>query len=206
MVSLRDSQAKKAASSNRPLLEAIRHRWSPRAFDTRSVEREKLLTILEAARWAASANNLQPWRFIIALRENESEFHAMLSVISEHNQSWAKNAPVLLLAVVNELRPDGNRNSHAEHDTGMAMAHIALQATELGLYTHMIGGFSADKARETYAIPEGYRPITAMALGYYGDVSQLTEQQQQREAAERQRKSLSELVFSGQFGQAAIED
>jgi nitroreductase len=206
MVSLRENQAKKAASSKRPLLEAIRHRWSPRAFDSRPVEREKLLTILEAARWAASANNLQPWRFIIALRENEAEFQVMLSVLGENNQSWAKNAPVLLIAVVNELRPDGNRNAHAEHDTGMAMAHIALQATDLGLYTHMIGGFSADKARETFSIPEGYRPITAMALGYYGDVKQLNENQQQREEAERQRKPLSELVFAGQFGQAVIED
>jgi nitroreductase len=197
---------KKAALTNRPLLDAIRHRWSPRAFDSRLVEREKLLTILEAARWAASGNNLQPWRFIIAERENEAEFQAMLSILNEHNQSWAKNAPVLLLAVVNELRPDGNRNGHAEHDTGMAMAHIALQATDLGLHSHMIGGFSAEKAREVYAIPEGYRAITAMAIGYHGDLEQLSEQQQQREHAERSRKPLSEIVFAGAFGQAAIED
>lgn len=206
MVSLRTKLAKKAAQTHRPLLEAIRQRWSPRAFDTRPLEREKLLTILEAARWAASSNNLQPWRFIVALRENEAEFEAMLSILNERNQEWAKNAPVLLLAVANEQRPDGSRNGHAEHDTGMAMAHIALQATELGLFTRMIGGFSADKARETFGIPEGYRPLTAMALGYYGKLEQLNEQQQEREQAERHRKPLSELVFSGQFGQAAIED
>lgn len=206
MVNLRETQAAKAVQTQRPLLEAIRQRWSPRAFDSRPVEREKLITILEAARWAASANNHQPWRFIIALRENEAEFQAMLSVLSERNQEWAKHAPVLLLAVVSELRSDGSRNGHAEHDTGMAMAHIALQATELGLFSHMMGGFSVEKARETFAIPEGYRPLTAMALGYYGKLEQLNEQQQQREMAERQRKPLSELVFSGQFGQAAIED
>jgi nitroreductase len=206
MTSLTATQVKKIALTNRPLLDAIRHRWSPRAFDSRPVEREKLLTILEAARWAASGNNLQPWRFIIAERENEAEFQAMLSILNEHNQSWAKNAPVLLLAVVSELRPDGNRNGHAEHDTGMAMAHIALQATELGLHTHMMGGFSAEKAREIFAIPEGYRALTTMVIGYNGYLDQLSEQQQAREQAERSRKPLSEIVFSGQFGQAAIEE
>lgn len=196
----------KAAVTKRPLLEAIRQRWSPRAFANRPIEREKLLTILESARWAASSNNLQPWRFIVANRENEAQYQAMLAVLNERNQDWAQNAPVLLLAVVNELRPDGSRNAHAEHDTGMAMAHIALQATELGIFSRMIGGFSAEKARETFAIPEGYRPLTAMALGYYGSLEQLNEQQQARELSERQRKPLSELVFTGQFGQAALED
>jgi nitroreductase len=206
MGNLRENRAAKAVQSQVPLLEAIRQRWSPRAFDSQPVEREKLLTILEAARWAASSNNHQPWRFIIALRENEAEFQAMLSILMEYNQDWTKDAPVLLLAVVDELHADGSRNAHAEHDTGMAMAHIALQATELGLFTHMMAGFNADKARDTFAIPKGYHALTAMALGYYGKLEQLNEHLQQYELAERQRKPLSELVFSGKFGQAAIED
>ena len=188
-----------------PILDVIRDRWSPRAFDTRTVEREKLLSVLEAARWAASSSNLQPWRFIVATRENEADFAKMLGVIKEGNQEWAQNAPVLILAVSKMHRDNnGTENRHATHDTGMALAHLTLQAKALDLGVRMMGGFYPDKARAAYNIPEGYEPITALALGYHGDPETLSEQRREMElASNRSRKPLNEIVFSGDWEKPA---
>jgi nitroreductase len=191
----------KPAVTSVPILDVIRERWSPRAFDTRVVEREKLLSVLEAARWAASSSNLQPWRFIVATRENEADFAKMLGVIKEGNQEWAQNAPVLILAVSKMHRDNnGTENRHAIHDTGMALAHLTLQATALDLGVRMMGGFYPEKVREAYNIPAGYEPITALALGYYGDPEMLSEQRRELElATTRSRKPLNEIVFSGDW-------
>lgn len=187
----------KPADTSVPILDVIRERWSPRSYDSRPVEREKLLSVLEAARWAASSNNLQPWRFMVATRDNEAEFAKMLAVIKEGNQEWAQNAPVLIIAVSKMQRDNGNENRHATHDTGMALAHLTLQAKALDLGVRMMGGFYPEKAREAYNIPEDYQPITALALGYYGDIEQLSESRREQElSTERYRKPLNEIVFS----------
>lgn len=193
----------KPAVTQYPILDAIKNRWSPRAFDTSLVEQDKLMSVLEAARWAASSMNTQPWRFIIATRDNEAEFEKMLSVLKERNQVWAKNAPVLLLAVARDEHDGGYINNHAGHDTGQALANLTTQATALDLYVRMMGGFYADKAREVFNIPEGYTPITALALGYLGTLEDLDESFQDREQSPRTRKPLSELVFAGEWDNVA---
>jgi len=178
--------------------ELIQNRWSPRAFDNRPVETEKLKAIFEAARWAPSAMNEQPWRFIYATKDNPEAYEKLLSTLVEANQVWAKEAPVLIVAVAKtDYSSFDARNSHAWHDTGMATANLALQATELDLHLHVMGGFSADKAREVLGIPEGYEPVSVIALGYQGDADQLSEPLKERETAPRNRKPLQEIVFNG---------
>lgn len=204
MASPQQTRLNKPAETDYDILDVIKNRWSPRSFDpNRLVEPEKLLTILEAARWAASSMNTQPWRFIIATRDNEAEFEKMLSVIKEGNQTWAKDASVLLIAVARNEHDGGYANRHAQHDTGQALAYLSLQATELGLSLRMMGGFYPEKAQEIYHIPEDYTPMTAVALGYQGTLEQLSEQHQAKEQAPRTRKALSEIVFAGDWEQSA---
>lgn len=183
----------------------IRHRWSPVGFDrARSIEGATLLSILEAGRWAASSSNLQPWRFIVARRDNPSEFRKLLSVIREGNQPWAQHAAVLMIAVAHKLRGPGVPNRHAGYDLGQAVAQMVLQALEHGVYVHQMGGFYPDKTREAYRIPDEYEPYAAVAMGYRtSDLGHLGDGHRQREAAQRERRSLADQVFSGHWAQPA---
>ncbi|MGJ3239282.1 MAG: nitroreductase family protein [Anaerolineae bacterium] len=193
----------KPAATEYPILDVIKNRFSPRTYDPRPVEADKLRLILEATRWAPSSMNTQPWRFIIAQRQHDEQFAAMLDVLNEGNQAWAQHAGVLMIAVAREEHDGGYPNKHAEHDTGQALAYLSLQATELGLHLRMMGGFSADKARATYGIPEGYHALTAVALGYLGALEQLDEAGQERERRPRTRKPLSEWVFADRWEHTA---
>lgn len=184
-----------------PVHDPLRRRWSPRAFSDQSVEPEKLLSLFEAARWAASSFNEQPWYFIVTRKEEPSEFGKMLSCLVENNVTWAKNAPVLMLSVAQlNFAKNGKPNRHAFHDVGMAVANLIIQATTMGLFVHQMAGFSVDKARDLYGIPEGYEPVAAIALGYPGSPDSLSEPLKQRELAPRERKSQDEFVFSGVWG------
>ncbi|HEY4652699.1 MAG TPA: nitroreductase family protein [Pontibacter sp.] len=175
----------------------IQNRWSPRAFDSRPVEPEKLAALFEAARWAPSAMNEQPWRFMYATKDNPEAYEKLLSTLADANKVWAQHAPVLILSVAKVNYSMGSPNAFAWHDTGMATAKLALQATELGLHLHIMGGYSTDKAREVLGIPEGYEPVSMIALGYQGDADQLPEPLKARELAPRSRKPLQEIVFNG---------
>ncbi|MBC5995023.1 nitroreductase family protein [Pontibacter cellulosilyticus] len=180
----------------------IEKRWSPRAFSDTTVEQEQLETLFEAARWAPSAMNEQPWRFIYATKEDAEAYERLLSCLVEANQVWAKNAPVLFLSVAKTTYDfNGNANKHAWHDVGMATANLVLQATELDLHVHLMGGFSADTAREVLGIPEGFEPVSMGAVGYVGDPETLPEQLKTRELAPRQRKPLSQIAFNGNWEQ-----
>jgi nitroreductase len=194
----------KHALVDHPILEPIAHRWSPYAYDDRPVEREKLLSCLEAARWAASSYNEQPWIFIVAERNDHVEFERALDCLQEANQAWAKHAGVLMLTAVSRtFRKNGSPNRVAEHDLGQAAAYLALQATMQGLQVHQMAGVNLTKVRQTYSIPEGYDPHTAIAIGYAGKPpSGIDEQLLQRDATTRPRKPLSEFVFSGVWGQS----
>ncbi len=194
---------KKPAPVAYPIHELLQNRWSGRAFASRPVEPEKLCAMLEAARWTASANNGQPWRFILATSDQPDEYARMLALLSERNRQWAQHAPVLLLTVASLIHESGYQNRHAWHDTGMALAQLTMQATADGLMVHAMGGFNVDAARETYAIPEGFDPVAVVAIGYYGKLEDLDEFNQGREIKERTRKPLSELVFSGTWQQSA---
>ena len=183
------------------LHELIEKRYSPRAFSEEPVEEEKIVSLLEAARWSPSSMNEQPWRFIVGVKGKGETFHKIYDTIFELNQVWAQNAPVLILAVAKEFN-DRNKqdNRYAEYDLGQAIAHLTLQATSLNLYLHQMGGFNPDKARKLFNIPDDYIPISVIAVGYLGNVDALPEQLKVREKAKRNRKELSELVFDESFG------
>jgi len=194
----------KIAETQAPIHELIRRRWSPRAFAELPVEPDKLLSLLEAARWAASASNEQPWAFLVATQQDPKNFAAMLGVLVEFNQTWANKAPVLILTFAHtQFEKDGKPNRHAFYDLGQAAASFSLQATALGLAVHQMAGFNVQSAREGFAVPEGWEPVSVMALGYPGDPDSLTEKLRQRETAQRHRKPLDTFVFSGTWGHPA---
>ena len=192
----------KLAAAQYPLHELIVRRWSPRAFADRSVEPATLARLLEAARWAASCFNEQPWRYIVATRDNPAEFARMLGCLMEGNQVWAKHAPVLMISVAKlTFAHDGKANRHAFHDLGAASASMTFQATALGLYVHQMGGIFVDKARETYGIPEGFEAVAGIALGYLGDAATLPEALREREKEPSKRQPLEAMVFGGRWGE-----
>jgi nitroreductase len=195
---------KKPAETRIPIHDLIRNRWSPRAFESRAVEPEKLCALFEAARWAASSFNAQPWSFIVATRDDPANFKKILDSFVEFNQGWAKNAPVVMLSVAAmNFAHNQEPNRHAFHDVGQAAANLALQATALGLELHQMAGILPDKARELFAIPDGYEAVAGMALGYPGDPSSLPEPLRKREEEPRTRKALESFVFAGTWGNSA---
>ena len=194
----------KAADNQYPVHDLLRQRWSPIAFSEQQVEPEKLCSVLEAARWAASSYNEQPWSFIVATSDNQEEFNRLLSCLAEGNQIWAQNAPVLMISVAKlSFERNGVENRHAFHDVGAALANLAIQATANGLFIHQMAGFDVPKTKETYGIPEGYEPVEAVALGYMGDPQALNEKLQQRALAPRSRKPLEDFVFFGNWKQTS---
>lgn len=194
----------KPADAKYPIHDLIRQRWSPRAFADRPIEPEKLRSLLEAARWAPSSFNEQPWSFIVATRDNRQEFDRLLSCLVEGNVAWAKNAAVLMLSVAElKFEHNGKPNRHAFHDVGLAAENLVVQATSLGLVVHQMAGIHVDKAREVYQIPEGYEAVAGIAIGYPADPATLPEPQRQRELAPRTRKPLESFVFTGRWGQAS---
>lgn len=195
----------KPAETQYPVLNAIRDRWSPRAFADTPVESAKLGSLFEAARWAASAFNEQPWRFIVATKDDPAEYDKALGCLVEANQAWAKAAPVLVLTVISTtFKKNGNDNRVAQHDLGQAAAHLTLQAAALGLATHQMAGVDLDKVREAYSVPDGFEPQTAIAIGYPGDPDTLPEGwARDAETAPRSRNGFGEFVFTGKFGDAS---
>jgi nitroreductase len=152
----------KPAETAYPVLDLIRRRWSPLAFAPTPVEKEKLLSLFEAARWSASSFNEQPWSFLVATKENPAEFETMLECLVEGNRPWAKNAPVLMISVAKlAFERNGQPNRHAFHDVGQAMANLSLQAVSMGLFVHQMAGFNVAQARTVYGVPEGFDPVAA---------------------------------------------
>ncbi len=195
---------KNAAKTEFPVHDLIRLRWSPRAFSDRPVDPEKLRSLFEAARWAPSSFNEQPWAYLMATREDPEGFARLLSVLMEGNIAWAQHAPVLMLSVAKlNFERNAKPNRHAFHDVGLATANLIVQATAMGLYVHQMAGFHAEKARELFAIPEGWEPVAAIALGYPGEPDSLPASLRDRELAPRTRKPLKEFVFTRRWGQTA---
>lgn len=186
------------------LHELIEKRWSPVAFSPRPVEPEKLRSVLEAARWAASSFNEQPWVYLVATKDDAENFQRLLVCLVEGNQVWAKHAPVLMLSVAKlNFALNGSANRHALHDVGAASACLTIQATALGLHVHQMAGYDVERARKEFSIPAGFEPAAAMALGYIGDDSGLPEKLRARNKAARKRKPLSDFVFSGKWGEVS---
>lgn len=188
-----------------PILEPIQNRWSPVGFDPRPFPSSWLGSLLEAARWAPSSYGDQPWSFCVATQDQPTEFAALLNCLMEANQVWARNAHALLLSCAHRTYSrNGQPNRHAWHDVGLATQSLLVQATALGLATHPMGGFSADQARETLGIPDDYDPVAMIAVGYpAANPEQMPADLQQRDAAPRSRKPLTDFVFSGRWGKFA---
>ncbi len=194
----------KPAATQYPVHELIRERWGPRAFSEKAVSPEILQSLFEAARWAPSSNNEQPWAFLVGTRGDGDTFRKILGTLVEFNQTWAKHAPVLAIAV-SELAfaKNGHSNRNASYDTGAAVSQLTTEATSRGLFVHQMAGFDPHKAAETFAVPNGWEPIAAFAIGYAGDPQTLPESLRERELAPQTRKPLHEFVMSGQWGHAA---
>ncbi len=192
----------KPAGAAHPIHDVIARRWSPRAFDERPVEQATLKSLFEAARWAPSSNNEQPWRFIVASKETSTDYDRLFACLVEGNRKWVFRAPVLILSVASLLfEDDGKPNRHALHDTGMAAENFVLQATALGLQAHQMAGFDTQKARETCLIPTGFDPVAMIALGYPGDPAVLPDYLREREIKPRERQPIGDFVFSIKWGQ-----
>ena len=182
----------------------IKNRWSPRAFSDKPVSSELLRSLFEAARWAPSSSNEQPWAYIVATKDDPENFEKSLGALIEFNANWAKHAPVLVIAVAELAFAKNNApNRNAQYDVGAASMQLSLEATARGLVVHQMAGFDPETAKEAYDIPQGWDPIAAMAIGYPGDASSLPEPYQTREKAPRSRKPIREFVMSGQWGHTA---
>jgi nitroreductase len=191
----------KKAATDHPILQVLAERWSPYGFEDRSVSEADLHSLFEAARWAASSYNEQPWNYLVATREKPQEFGRLLSCLVEANQAWAKAAPVLVLGIVRlQFAKNNQDNRAAVHDLGLAAGNLVAEATARGLSVHQMIGILPDKAREIYQIPEHFEAWTAMAIGYKADPAKLPDTLKERDLAPRQRKPLSEFVFTGQWG------
>ena len=187
-----------------PVHELIQNRWSPRAFSDKLVPQEVLRSLFEAARWAPSSSNEQPWAYIVATKDDAENFEKSLGALVEFNANWAKKAPVLVIAVAQLAFAKNNApNRNAQYDVGAASLQLSIEATARGLVVHQMAGFDPETAREAYDIPQGWEPIAAMAIGYPGDAASLPEPLQSREKAPRSRKRIREFVMSGQWGHTA---
>lgn len=194
----------KPTANDYPIHELLRQRWSPRSFSERPVPVDVLRSLFEAARWAASCFNDQPWAYIVATNDDAEGFARMASVLVEGNMTWASRAPVLALSVArSNFHHNNTPNRHAFHDVGAASASLTIEATERGLAVHQMGGFFVDRAREVFQIPVAWEPVAAMAMGYPGEVDTLPEKLRERELAPRTRKPLTEMVMAATWDQVS---
>ena len=191
----------KPAPSKHPVADVIGRRWSLRAFDERAIEPEKVKSLFEAARWAPSSNNEQPWRFLAATKEQRADYDRLLGCLLEGNRKWAFRAPLLVLSVASLFfEDDGKPNRHALHDTGLAAENLVVQATAMGLQAHQMAGYDVDKARRECQIPSGFEPVAMIAVGYPGDPALLPDYLRERELKPRERQPIEDFVFSASWG------
>lgn len=192
----------RTAPAAHPIAPVLAARWSPRSFEDRAVSDAALAQVFEAARWAASCVNDQPWNYVVARKDHDAEAHAKLfACLSANNQAWAGRAAVLILGVARtHFAANGNPNRHAAYDLGQATANLAAQAAADGLQVHQMAGFDAAKAREAFGIPEGFDPLVMVALGHPGPAAALPEALAARETAPRTRKPIGEFVHLGAWG------
>jgi nitroreductase len=194
----------KVAQTAYPIHDLLQRRWSPRAFAPRSIAPQELCRLFEAARWAPSSNNEQPWSFIVGIKGGDATYEQLFTCLNPGNQLWAGQAPVLMLSVASLLFSDDHSpNRHAFHDVGLAVENLIVQAMSMDIFVHQMAGFQPDKARELFAIPVGYDPVAMIALGYLGDPATLPEKLRARELTPRTRKPLSDIVFGPRWGERA---
>lgn len=185
----------KLAQTKYPILDLFKHRFSARSFKPQNISENDLNTILEAASWAASANNEQPWRYYY-VHFNSETFHRVWDCLADGNKPWTKNASVLIIACIQKtFEKTGKNNGSAEHDLGMANAQLLLQANSMHIYGHIMGGFDKIKASELLKLNENTVPVNMIALGYLDEADKLEEPYRTRELTSRNRKELEDFSF-----------
>tara|TARA_R100000789_G_C2973891_1_gene141493 strand:- start:50 stop:664 length:615 start_codon:yes stop_codon:yes gene_type:complete len=187
------------ADNDHEIYALLKQRYSPRIFKEEKIDSEQIKQLFEAARWSASSFNRQPWRFVYA-EKGSKEYDKMVDCLSEFNQSWAVNAPMLMLAIYKENTDDGKENFHALHDLGLCLGNMTVQAQYMDIALHHMAGVDWKKAQKSFNVPKGYHVSSAIALGYYGgDIEDLSEDLQENETAKRTRIPQKDFVFKGKW-------
>lgn len=183
------------------ILQIIKERWSPYAFSSAPVEEFKLKAMFEAAGHAPSSNNEQPWLFVFATQDDREVFGDFIGFLNENNQVWAKNAFAIIISMARtKTGYSGKPNRYAFHDTGMAVAHLLLQATALDVYVHQMGGYSVEKVREYFKLGDDIEPVAVMAVGYLGDGNSLSPELRKRDEKKSSRRPVTEYAFRNSPG------
>jgi len=181
---------------NTKLHEIIKNRRSPVVFSDKRIEEKKIKLLFEAARWAPSSMNEQPWRFIYSSQENKESFKKIFDCLVHGNKPWNQNIPLLILVATKMNFDYKNRiNEHAKYDVASAVANLTFQANFMDLWVHQMGGFDVEKAKSEFNIPEGFEPVVILSVGYFGILDNVDEKLKKRDQAERKRIALNEIVF-----------
>lgn len=187
------------------ILEIIQERWSPYAFSSAPVEEFKLKAMFEAAGYAPSCNNEQPWAFVFSTQDEKEVFNDYVGFLSDGNKVWAKNAYALVISMARtRFSHNGNPNRHAFHDTGMAVSNLLLQALALDVYVHQMAGYSVEKVKDYFKLADDIEPVAMMAVGYLGDGNSLTPELLKRDEKRRPRRSITEYVYKNSFSKRAF--
>ena len=194
----------KPAETAHPILDVIKRRWSPYHFADRPVEQAKIMSMLEAARWSASAFNEQPWRFILATKDDKPGFDKALGCLVEANQKWAQNVPVLILtATRTTFTKNGKDNRVHQHDLGLAVQNLVVQATAMDLFVHQMAGVDLDKVKKEYNLPDDFEPQTAIAIGYGVAPGELSDEDREKAESARSRNDFKDFVFGTTWDEAS---
>ncbi|MFC2100417.1 nitroreductase family protein [Bacteroidota bacterium] len=193
--------ASKEAQTDFPIHPLLVKRWSPRAFQDKTIEKEKLQNIFEAARWSPSGSNQQPWRFIIGFKGDDT-YERIFKILVEFNQIWTKTVPVLILSCGRKVMNENEAiNPSYSYDVGQSVAYMTIQAMQEGLYVHQMGGFNKKQAVRLFKIPANYKPMSVIAIGYINKHTILPVRMQKSELAVRSRMKAETWVYSGVFGE-----
>lgn len=183
----------KAANTEFPVIDIIKNRWSPRSFSSEPIEKEILLSLLEAARWAPSAYNEQPWNFIVSQKDYSKHYSLIFDALVPFNKQWAAYAPVLIVCVASKFfLHNGKPNAYAHYDCGQAVAYLTLQAMSHHIFVHQMGGFDKETLKNNLNVPDSKEIISVMALGYVDIPDKLPEEMKKTELAERQRRKIAD--------------
>jgi nitroreductase len=187
------------------ILEIIQERWSPYSFSSTPLEDFKLKAMFEAAGYAPSCNNEQPWIFVYSTQQNKEVFDDYLGFMFDSNKVWAKNAFAIIISMARtKFSYNGKPNRYAFHDTGMAVSNLLLQASAMDIFVHQMGGFSVEKVKGYFKLNDDIEPVAMMAVGYIGDGLSFSPELLKRDEKRRPRKSINEFAFKNSLSDPAF--